>query len=691
MSATQLWSTTVTISNYEFGTTFYGYNEDADEGSLSDYTVDFLGGARVETIQWGGGSFNKFQIRLTGDRRAHRWDYVTVGSTTFTRSGAQIGYDDVANYTIYQWNTSSNPLGTSGTSVVSFFKIYYYYARLRENGGSIDSDHQTLNGLGVDRYDTSVYPAYYVSTEDGGLDANVVLFRYNPDGGIMPAETVWIALTTSDGTHYDPAKPAFQVSFAESSSLSQASTWQTFTVKGVQVNQLNYFGVYSDNGGSLGSLISGRNFDNGAPSNSTSPSTSYTNGVLLICRLWRINAPTISSISVPQTYDDNVVATINLANAGIGVTSYSGSTTLSEREYAINSTPEEPLSSGGPVWFSSNSFNVVRGVTYWFFARISFNGRNEYNNFEYTIPYLSPELSIGVTPSSQNIAADSTNHQIEITGNSDGNTTYIIRKNGSGNFGQRAGNGIITVSDIPDLGQTETYQVWALLLESRGGAGTLQNTGVTYSVTRVDSGLTFSNLQYPPSVAQGQSVSISVQVSDDGQVTNVTFNEAFNTVNPSVSFSPALPASSTTATATFTAPGTNTDLFFTATATDNQGFTLSTDQFIISVGTGGGDPPPPSGTYGLLVRNNSGQTIIDTSSILPRFVDSGSTSVPSQSSIFVAVSGMSNDGTWEILLFDSQFANSGWYLTANPQSGGFSLYNGSASTATVNYYVFKDG
>lgn len=694
--ATNVWTPNFTIGSFVFGETFYGYNADNGQGSLSDYTANMYGGAFCEVIQWAGGSFDKLQIRFRGDVRSQSlaWDYVQIGSSRkFYYTDASIGYDNVENHTLFQWAQSTNPYGTSGTVTVRFRKVdRYFYMRLGQP--TSESNHTALNGANVDRYDVSgIYPAYYITTEEGDLTVTPTLFRYNPDQEQMRSETVWVAMTSSSSTRFDPARPATKITFSESSNLSQGVAGSAFTVKGNQINDDRYMGVYTDGGTGPGSLISGRNWNPGFPGSSAASNTSYTSGVLARIRLWRISAPTIGSVSTPTVYDNNVTVTINLSSNGIGVTNYTGGTILSDLEYGQNDTNTPPaLSTGGSVWFSSPSFfSTTRGTTSYFFARQKFNGQEEVSaGFQYTVPYLQPETSITATYQSQS----STTHVVEITNNSDENTTYIIRINGSGNYGQRTGNGVITVSDLPPATQTRTYEVWALLLTDRGGAGTLVDTGVTYQVTSsaqligpdpfdfqdvynaatsttYTSSVVLSGIDDAALTANVASSSNGTgQISDD----NVNFGSTVgNLVNGDTLYVRATSASTSS-----------------TTVSTNVEVNGVTDSFLITTSSGGGGGGLPGGTsdYALKLTNSGNSTVFSPDYRYTNIMAQGTYSLAAgATSSSITAPGVGDPTKAAVLLLTS----GSYTISVNKSANSFTLTNNDDSAASGNYIAVRFG
>lgn len=87
--------------------------------------------------------------------------------------------------------------------------------------------------------------------------------------------------------------------------------------------------------------------------------------------------------------------------------------------------------------------------------------------------------------------------------------------------------------------------------------------------------------------------------------------------------------------------------------------------------------------YGLRTFDGFGNLIVDITDRLTRYVASAYVSLGPQSSTFVFVSGMSDDGTWAVIGMQN-------FLGVKYGNNGFTVSNSSASsTVAANLYIFR--
>lgn len=89
----------------------YGYGSiSPTQGSITDTTLDPKSNATIQYLRWV--SANRVELRISGYHTNSGFTTMTIGSTSFSRSSASFS---ASSYTMWTWNTSSNPFGTSGT------------------------------------------------------------------------------------------------------------------------------------------------------------------------------------------------------------------------------------------------------------------------------------------------------------------------------------------------------------------------------------------------------------------------------------------------------------------------------------------------------------------------------------------------------------------------------------------------
>ena len=113
-SAVSNWSSTMTVGKVTvFKTTAYGLQSAAFTfGSLTDNTVDNLGGAQVSYLQWGNNLF-VFGVKSTTQGNSG-WTSITIGSQTINRTSLSFNNTtSLNNWAVWQGTISTNPFGTT--------------------------------------------------------------------------------------------------------------------------------------------------------------------------------------------------------------------------------------------------------------------------------------------------------------------------------------------------------------------------------------------------------------------------------------------------------------------------------------------------------------------------------------------------------------------------------------------------
>ena len=132
-AANQLWATTVTVGTTNqagpLGSTCYGLVPTdvfgtIPAGSVSDSTVDFLGGATVRGLFYRTFLSGKLFI-VEGNFPNSGFTEMNIAGTSYLRTDASHSYDATLNQTLWIWTTlidNFNPYGTSvgATKLVTF-------------------------------------------------------------------------------------------------------------------------------------------------------------------------------------------------------------------------------------------------------------------------------------------------------------------------------------------------------------------------------------------------------------------------------------------------------------------------------------------------------------------------------------------------------------------------------------------
>ena len=311
----------------------------------------------------------------------------------------------------------------------------------------------------------------------------------------------------------------------------------------------------------------------------------------------------------------------------------------------------------------------------------------------FTLAYIPPDTSITASPSSP--TASSVDMTVSISGGDSTTIYYVYNSSKTTLLGFRTGNGTITFTDagLAD-GTTGTYAVQAKRPVGSGGDNALTDTGVTFQIA-FDS----NTANTPPSISVSASnstpavstqVTLSATASDsDGSISSISWTQVGG---PTTTPSPTSSSNSTTLSSTITTPSSPTTLRYKATATDNDSDTTDSSILVIEVGGGG--------EYGFEVFNSSSNKVLSVSSSVPRLVASGNTgtiswsSSPATINTTVSVSGLTNDGTWKVLIYTPYF-NFNVSHEVSLGTGQFTVITTAENNAGVNqsltmyYYVIR--
>lgn len=159
-----------TVTNANNTTSFRGYYSltNPNTGSISDDTFNITGSPTIVFLRYydiSGTVNDRVEFALSSDLTQNEdWVSVTIGGTTFTKAnaGTPAGtYVSFLNYTVWTWNTATNPFATAanGTTSVTW------------EGSDADTEPNQFNFSDVTGASTStVYNTYVQIT---GIDTNV--------------------------------------------------------------------------------------------------------------------------------------------------------------------------------------------------------------------------------------------------------------------------------------------------------------------------------------------------------------------------------------------------------------------------------------------------------------------------------------------------------------------------------------
>ena len=112
-AADSVWTTNLTVGQLvgKFNT-IIGYDSATPIGSLSDTTVDFLGGAFCESISFGSASA-VLAFAVTGNKANSGFTTMTINGNNFNRTSASYSYNSSGDFTQWVWSASS-PFSSAG-------------------------------------------------------------------------------------------------------------------------------------------------------------------------------------------------------------------------------------------------------------------------------------------------------------------------------------------------------------------------------------------------------------------------------------------------------------------------------------------------------------------------------------------------------------------------------------------------
>jgi hypothetical protein len=399
--------------------------------------------------------------------------YYYASSFTVTRQSPpadttpdQFTFTDVSNVALFTTQTS-NTITISGINASTSVSVTG--GTYSKNGGGYTSSAGTaVNG--------DTFAVRHTSSGSFSTSVNTTL---NVGGVTDTFTSTTLAADTTPN----------QFTFTDVSNVARSTTQtsNTITISGLNTSTSVSVsgGTYSKNGGaytsSAGTAVNGDTFavrHTSSGSFSTSVNTTLNVGGVTDTftstteAAPAIVAPAISSVTHNNATASSVTATVNLSSAGSGGT-------LEYAQSTVNSLP----STG---WQSSASFSHPRNTTRYYWASQNRNTSGFSSSASLSVGYLSPDLSVTLTPTSRSLVYNATSTTFTI---SDGasHTTYNLEDQFGDSLGSIVGNGTITVTDSapgwPSPGGTINFTVEGRRSFDSGGDNTYQSTGVSGSIS----------------------------------------------------------------------------------------------------------------------------------------------------------------------------------------------------------------
>jgi hypothetical protein len=91
--------------------------------------------------------------------------------------------------------------------------------------------------------------------------------------------------------------------------------------------------------------------------------------------------------------------------------------------------------------------------------------------------------------------------------------------------------------------------------------------------------------------------------------------------------------------------------------------------------------------YGIEIFNSSGVKVLELSNRVPRFVQNGTGTVAASSTSTVSVTGMQNNDSWNVFVYESGSGFAG--LTVTKNTGSFTITNTYTFSRTYYYWVVR--
>lgn len=119
-AANLVWTTNLTVGQLvgKFNT-ITGYDSANVIGSLSDTSVDFLGGAFCEGISHGTAT-GILAFSVTGNKANSGFTTMTINGNNYNRTSATYGYNSDGDFTQWYWSSGSPFSGVGNVDTVNF-------------------------------------------------------------------------------------------------------------------------------------------------------------------------------------------------------------------------------------------------------------------------------------------------------------------------------------------------------------------------------------------------------------------------------------------------------------------------------------------------------------------------------------------------------------------------------------------
>lgn len=373
-----------------------------------------------------------------------------------------------------------------------------------------------------------------------------------------------------------------------------------------------------------------------------------------------ITAPVVdNSQSFATTADSETSCDVSLSSNGSGGT----------LEYNKSTSTTVPTSG----WQASNTVTgLTRGTAYYLWARQGV-GYEDRTDTALTPPYLDPDNTITITPSSQSLGATDTSFDITIS-DIDANlgmyyqvrdSSGTIHENGTPAAGQTSFT--LTVTDTPNA-NPETYDVFSKRLTTSGGGDTYADSGNTFQVA--PSGGVTDTAPVISSISQSAGSNANLK---DLTVNLSTPGSGGTALEYASSTSNSIPSSGWQSSATFADRTVGTTYYFWASRNKNTSLYSSPVAYT-----------PNNAEYGVIIRNASNQTIVDSrSDKQSTAIKTGSVVIPATTSTVVSGKTYKTITTLNAALYGAPNTTAGTEWTANA--------NGTFTSGTVAEIVTVTG
>lgn len=338
------------------------------------------------------------------------------------------------------------------------------------------------------------------------------------------------------------------------------------------------------------------------------------------------------------------------ANLATFTVTYSGTTGAASSTITLNSDYTT-----GAVANGSNLANVDRDGDSIYARNTGANSLTADAELTTAETYLSPDNTITITPSAQSLGATDTSFDITISDiDADKGMYYQVRdssgtihENGTPAAGQTSFT--LTVTDTPNA-NPETYDIFSKRLKTSGGGDSYATSGKTFTVA--PSGGTTDTAPVISSISQSAGSNsnlkdLTVNLSTPGSG-GTALEYASSTTN-------SIPSSGWQSSATFADRTVGTTYYFWASRNKNTSLFSSSASYT-----------PNNAEYGIIIRNASNQTIVDSrSDKQSTTIKAGSVVIPASTSTVVDGKTYKTVSTLNAALYGAPNPDIGTEWTAN--------------------------